>query len=526
MTTTRRQFIGAAARIAGGLLIASCAPSTGGGPTASAAGGSAASAPKRGGELVLADSGTSPTMDPAFSGHTTGRRLYRMIYDPLIDLDEKGNIIPMLAESWETPDPTTIVLKLRKGVTFHDGSTFDAQAVKFHFDRHLDPKTGSLRRSELLALDSATIVDSYTVRLKLKAADQSFLSTLFDRPGMILSPNAIAKNRDDVSLKPIGTGPFKLVEHVADDHTTVERNTAYWMKDRPYLDRIIQKAIPTDATRTIEVRSGGAHIAELVPYQDVERLKNDTQIRIEAIPGSRYYYVVWNVASPYGKSKEFRQALNYIIDRDAIGKAVFYGNGEPAFAPFMAGTPFHDASYKPFTRDLNKAKALLEKADVPKPFKFTRYMAGDDPVHVKINQILQENFREVGVTMDIAFEEGAAETARQTRGDFTFVTSNWGTRPDPGQYIGVLHLSTTTQRRFAPGIMKDPEVDRLINAAQVEADLTKRKALYRQLTERINDNADNAFIWHAPDVKAFSPKVKGFVPMNDFIVRFKDLWLD
>ncbi|HET8568016.1 MAG TPA: ABC transporter substrate-binding protein [Candidatus Limnocylindria bacterium] len=520
---TRRQFLGDAARLAGGLMIAACVPAPTGGPAAQTA---TAGAPKRGGELVLADSGTSPTMDPAFSGHTTGRRLFRMIYDPLIDLDEKGNIIPVLAERWETPDPTTIVLHLRQGVTFHDGSKFDAEAVKFHFDRHLDPKTGSLRRSELLALASVTIDGAYAVRLKLKAPDQSFLSTLFDRPGMILSPNAVAKNRDDTSLKPVGTGPFKLVEHVNDDHTTVERNPNYWMKDRPYLDRIRQRSVPTDSTRLIEVRSGNAHIAELVPYQDVERLKSAPEVNVVSIPGSRYYYVVWNVASPYGKSKEFRQALNYLMDRDAMGKAVFYGLGEPAFAPFMAGTAFHDPAYRPFTRDIAKAKALLEKADVPRPFKFTRYMSGDDPVHVKINQILQENYREAGVTMDISFEEGAAATARETRGDFTFTTSNWGTRPDPGQYIGVLHLSTTTQRRFSPGIMKDPEVDRLINAAQVEADITKRKALYRQLSERINDNADNAFIWHAPDVKALRPNVKGFVAMNDFIVRFKDLWLE
>lgn len=519
---TRRGFLSASARLAGGLIIASCAA----GPAPRPGGQPPAGGPKRGGDFVLADLVTSSTLDPTFSGETAGRRLFRMLYDPLVDLDAKGNLIGVLAESWDTPDPTTIVLHLRKGVTFHDGSKFDAEAVKFHFDRQMDPKTGSLRRAELLALDAWSIVDPFTFRLKLKAPDQSFLSTLFDRPGMIASPSAVAKNRDDISVKPIGTGPFKFVEHVVDDHTTVERNPSYWMKDRPYLDSIKQRAIPQDVTRTLEVRSGGAHLAEMTPFQDVARFKGATDVVIAESPGARFYYLTWNVASPYGKSKEFRQALNWLTDRQGIGQAVFAGLGAPAYAPFMAGTTFFDPSYKPFSRDLAKARALLDKADVPRPFKFTRYMSGGDAVHVRINQVLQENYKEVGVQMDIVFEESAATTARTDRGDFTFVTQNWGTRPDPGQYLGTLFLSTTTQRRFAAGILKDPEVDKLLNAGQVEANPTQRLKVYKDLSDRLNDNADNQFIWHAPDLKLLSPKVKGFVPMNDFIVRFKDLWLE
>ena len=182
MTTTRRTFLTNTARLAGGLLIASCAP--GGSP---APGQATSSAPKRGGELVIADVSDPQTFDPAFMPVTSGRRLGRMIYDPLVDIDPKGNVIPVLAEKWEYSDPKTLVLSLRKG-------------VKFHFERHLDPKTGSFRRADLLSLDKVTIADSHTVRLQLKTADQAFLAGLFDRPGFILSPNATGKNRDSRPL--------------------------------------------------------------------------------------------------------------------------------------------------------------------------------------------------------------------------------------------------------------------------------------------------------------------------------------
>lgn len=232
--TTRRAFLGNAARLAGGLAIAACAPAPTGpsGPAAGTASPAAAAA-KRGGELIIGDSSNPTSFDPAFMPTVGGRRITKMIYDTLIDIDDKGEIYPVLAESWDTPDPTTYVLHLKKGVKFHDGLAFNAEAVKFHFDRHLDPKTGSFRRGELGSLDKVTVIDDSTVSLKLKAPDQAFLTSLFDRPGAILSPNAVGKDRDDVSFTPAGTGPWKVTSFEMGDHVVVDRNPDYWDKERP-----------------------------------------------------------------------------------------------------------------------------------------------------------------------------------------------------------------------------------------------------------------------------------------------------
>jgi peptide/nickel transport system substrate-binding protein len=521
VVVSRRAFLVIAARLAGGIALATCAP----GP-AQPAGGTKASGPRRGGELVVADTADPMTFDTAFMPGTPGRRVGRMLYDPLVDIDPQGNVIPVLAESWEQPDPSTYVLHLRKGVKFHDGLPFDAEAVKFHFDRHLDPKVGSFRRADLLALDKVTVVDANTVSLKLRGPDQSFLSGLFDRPGFILSPNAVAKNRDDVSFKPAGTGPFRFVEYTNGDHTIVERNPDYWMPDRPFVDRIRHRVVPTNATREIELRAGGVHVAEEMPYQDIAKLKTMPEIVLSEGKGARYEYFKVNVASAYGKSKEFRQAINWLLDREAIHRSVYFETGVIGFDPFLPGTKFYDPAYKPFTRDIGKAKELLARADVPRPIKFTVYPTGQDPVVSNVAQIVQANFAELDVTMEIQNEQGAAATARQDRGDYTFSIGWWGTRPDPGHYLGNLHLSTTTYYRFTPSIMKDVEIDRLLNAAQIETDEKKRYQQYRQFAQRLNENADYIYYHDGSDFKGLSPRVKGFVHMNDFIVRYKDLWLE
>src|SRR2546427_635295 len=138
-----------------------------------------AAAAKKGGMLVVGDWTDDQTADPAFNAGFPGRRVERTLFDPLVDVDVKGNILPTaLAESWETPDPRTYVFHLRKGIRFHDGTDFNAEAVKLHFDRHLDPKVKSRRNGELIAVDNAQVVDPYTVKVSLKTPYAAFLASL------------------------------------------------------------------------------------------------------------------------------------------------------------------------------------------------------------------------------------------------------------------------------------------------------------------------------------------------------------
>jgi peptide/nickel transport system substrate-binding protein len=552
----RRGFLRLAFTSAGGFVVAACGPaSPQAGPTtapvaptpaaagkpttaatapataatvstAAAPATTAAGVPKSGGMLIIADRADNRTVDPAFISDTPARLIGRAVYDTLVDVDESGNIIPVLAETWETPDPKTYVLHVKQGLKFSDGTDFDAEAVKFNIDRHLDPKTASKQRGVLLSVDSIDVPDKYTVRFNLKAPYAAFLSIFFDRVGFIGSPTAIQKWGDkDYGLHPVGVGPFRLVDYQPDQHYVVERNPDYWDKGKPYLDGITWKAIPVDSTRLVELRSGGAHMAEDLPLQNVEQMRAMPEFKLSERSGARFYRSRWNMGDKFASSLEFRQALNWLIDRDAIHKAVFFETGTIGYDPFLPGTPFYDPNYKPFTRDLDKAKALLDKSTAPSPRAFTIYPDASS-VGQKLTQIYQANLADVDINVDIQNEDDAAWQARTDKGNWVLElrsTSWFGWRPDPAQYAGTLWHSASTY--YATGKLKDPETDRLIEMGESEYDATRRYQVYRQLADKLNELSSTTFFQLGADFKGISPMVLGFVHMPDIITRYKNISL-
>ena len=199
------------------------------------------------------------TFDPHLAGNLQGRAACRAIHDTLLTIDQQGRLAPGLAQAWDQPDDKTIVLRLRPGVTFHDGTTFDAAAVKYNIERIRSGKlgVGAIRAGEIRTLDTVTVQDAATVVLRLKTPFSAFLYPFTDMAGCIGSPTAFERWGLDYALHPAGTGPFKLAEYLKDAHTVLERNGAYWMTGKPLLDRLTLRPIPTDSTRLAELRAGG-----------------------------------------------------------------------------------------------------------------------------------------------------------------------------------------------------------------------------------------------------------------------------
>jgi peptide/nickel transport system substrate-binding protein len=542
MRLTRRALLHSGFSVAAIGLLASCSPPAPSAPSAPAATPvpqptiasttasqpttTAATTAKSGGMFIVADRADNKTVDPAYINDTPARLIGRAVYDTLVDVDEKGNIVPVLAESWETPDARTYVLHLKQGLKFTDGTPFNAEAVKFNIDRHLDPKTASKQRGTLLSVDTIEATDNYTVRFNLKSPYAAFLSTFFDRVGFIASPTAVQKWGDkEYGLHPVGVGPFQLVDYKPDQQYVVQRNPDYWDRGKPYLDGITWRDIPVDATRLTELRSGGAHMAEDLPLQDVERMRTMSEFHLSERSGARFYRSRWNMDDQFGSSLEFRQALNWLIDRDAIHKAVFFDTGTIGYDPFLPGTAFYDPNYKPFTRDLDKVKALLDKVNVPSSRAFTIY-PGQDSVGQKLAQIYQASFAEVAINVTLQTEDDSAWQARLDRGEWVHElrsTSWFGWRPDPAQYLGTLYHSASTY--YSTGKLKDPQTDQLITAGEAEYDSTKRYQVYRELADRLNEVANTIFFQLGADFKGIAPGVQGFVHMADIITRYKNISL-
>lgn len=556
---SRRAFLLDMCRIAGGVTLGACAcgpaggaPAASGPPNAAAptpgraapgAAAVAATAPpaaaaavtpatttavtaKRGGQLVVADITDPKSLDPALITDRTGARAQRAIYDPLIDLDDNSTLVPGLAESWEiSSDARAVTLHLRKGVKFHDGTAFDAQAVKIHFDRHRDPATKSLRTGELVNVANVDAVDPTTVRIDLKEPNPQFLYLLIDWDAFIESPTALQQYGVDYGTHPVGTGPFKMVEYVKDDHVLYERNPDYWEPGKPVVDSLKIRTIPTDATRLVELRAGGVQIVVDPPAQDLERMQQMADVKLTHRLGGRFSYWTWKTStSPYGKSPEFRQALNWLIDREGIQKAVFFNTGRLNYAPFHAGTPFDDPTYKPFTRDLDKARALLDRSGVPSPASFSIFV-GPTGFYGKLAQVIGANFADVGVSVDIQSLADAALNAERDKGNFhlSMYQGGWSWRADPSLYLrNILHSKST----YTPWIYKDPAVDALIEQADAETAVDKRVPLYRKLAERVNEDAALIFAYQEDTFVALSPKAGGWVQRADTKPRFQDLWIE
>jgi peptide/nickel transport system substrate-binding protein len=562
---TRRVFLRQGVIVAGsaafGSLLAACAPSAPGGapaappaaqptaappkptaapatpaaaqPTAAPAKPTAAAAPaatpapaaapavaKPGGTLVVGFSTDPISMDPAESGEPQARMVRGAIHEALIDIDAQGKPIPRLAESWEQPDPATYVFKLRRGVKFHDGTPFDAEAVKANIERMRNPDLKNIWRSEIAALDSVEVVDASTVRIRAKGPFAAFAIPFYDMNGMQRSPAAMEKWGAEYGMHPVGTGPFKFVEYQKDTQTVLERNPDYWDTGKPHLDRLIFRPIPNSGTRLTELRSGGVQMIEYLPFQDLERLKGAGDVVISEKTGFRVDWLFFNTEQGPGASKEFRQAWNWLIDRDAFQQVVYKDTGSPAWDLLLPGSPYHDPNYKPTTRDLGKAKELLTASGVQLPLEITMYVQ-QDPVRQQEVQILQANGAEVGINITVAIEDSAAWFARHEKTtDFTMGLTWWGYRPDPDQYLGV---NLQTKGSWNLPRYSNPRMDELLETQRVERDEAKRVKLFRELAELTTADAPLIPYHYGSNIKGLSPRVKDFVHRQDGLVRFTDI---
>jgi len=211
-------------------------------------------------------------LDPTLARTFVGRIVFAALCDKLLDIDEKLGIVPQLATSYEwSADSKALTMKLRPGVTFHDGEKFDAAAVKFNIERH---KTlpGSNRRGELAPVTTVDVVDAMTVRLNLSAPFSPLLAQLADRAGMMVSPKAAQAAGDKFGAKPVCSGPFKFVERVAQDRMVFERFPEYWNKAAVHFDKVVYTPVPDATVRLANLKSGQFDFIERVSSSDMEKL--------------------------------------------------------------------------------------------------------------------------------------------------------------------------------------------------------------------------------------------------------------
>src|SRR2546425_630276 len=285
------------------ILVAACTGTQTPTPSGGASAAPAAGKPQPGGTVTFALENDVSDLDPMLSGLFVDRNIMSALYDSLVRVDPKGNIIPWLAEKWDTSgDGKTVTFSLRKDVKFHDGTSLDADLVKWNIDRYRTTKE-SRRTADLGSVDSVVVSDPSTVKFNLKSAFAPLLAALVDRAGMIVSRKVVESAGADFTLKPFkaGSGPFVLTEAVKNDHYTLEKNKDWWGKDKdgnklPYLDKVVVRPIVDPDVRLTNIRTGNAQVINGLSGKDVPAVKADPSLMYQQVGAFAWASLVPNSA--------------------------------------------------------------------------------------------------------------------------------------------------------------------------------------------------------------------------------------
>jgi peptide/nickel transport system substrate-binding protein len=491
----------------------------------SAAGRSRASAAPAGSAIRIALESDPPNMDPHRSTAAVDRQVFQNLYDKLVDTDENLKIVPMLATSWTiSPDGKTYTFKLQQGVKFHDGMPFNAQAAKYNFDRMRDPKFPSARRSELGPLTAADAVDANTLRLTLERPFSPLMYVLTDRAGMMVSPAAAEKEGPNYALHPVGTGPFRFVEKVPQDHLTLERNPDYWVKGQPSLGRITYRTIVDDNARVASLKSGDTDMINAPPLPQILSLKKEAAqsgARFRVIEkGPFSYNGVWlNVTKPPFDNKLLRQALNAAIDRNAIANVVLQGNADPIYSFFPPGTPAYDPSWKVPSRNLALAKEKLQAAGHASGFEFTLLSVPNQTAQ-SVAQAIQSMAAEAGIQAKIQLIEFGTFLDVLDKLQHQAGVLGWSGRPDPDFDIYPF-VTKSGLGSFNDSGYDNPKVEELLDAARLLQDMTQRRRAYGEATKILADDLPYLWLYATKEFKLVSNRVQGFVDQPDGMMRLR-----
>jgi peptide/nickel transport system substrate-binding protein len=459
-------------------------------------------------------------MDPTLSRTYVGRIMFASLCDKLVDINEKLEIVPQLATSYEWPDNKTLLLHLRQGVKFHDGTTMDAAAVQYSLERHLHTE-GSTRRGELASMDHAEVVDPATVRIVLKSPSSPFLAQLADRSGMIVSPKAAEAEGKDFALHPVCAGPYSFVERVPQDHVTLQRFPDYWDAGKVKIDRIIYRPIPDNTVRVANIQAGVLDMTvENVP-SDLETLKHDPKLNVVVYDGLGYQGITNNLDNgpkskqAYGQNALVRKAFELAIDRKALIHVVYNDLFTPTEQAVSPASPMYAPDLVPPERDVVKAKELLKQTGVTLPVRVT-LMVINAPDQVQTGEVIQSMASEAGFDVKIQATEFATSLDMSDRGDYETYLIGWSGRIDPD---AILWSFVHTGGPLNASKYSNKGVDAWLDQARLTSDIPARRDLYRNVSEQIEKDLPLMYLYVNRFIVAMTKNVAGFVPIPDGLVR-------
>ena len=464
-------------------------------------------------------------LDPTMARSFVGRIVFASLCDKLIDIDEKLNIVPQLATSWVwSPDNKILIMKLRPGVTFHDGEKFDAAAVKFNIERHKN-LAGSNRRGELAPVVSVDALDDLTVRLNMSAPFAPLLSVLADRAGMMVSPKAAQENPTSFGSKPVCSGPFRFSERVAQDRIVLERYANYWNKANVHFDKVIFQPIVDATVRLANLRSGQLDLIERLAPSDIPQIKADNRFQVARITELGYYGITINTGksdqaqkNPLGRDPRVREAFELSLDRAGIVQVAMDAEATPGNQWLPPSNAFYAKNVPMPKRNIARAKALLKEAGVVNPV-FT-LMTPTTSDAQRIAQVVQAMAKEAGFDVKIQSTEFATSLNLADKGQFDAYVLAWSGRADPDGNLFSFHACK--QPLNYAGYCK-PEMDDLINKSRGIRDPAERAKVFEQVAAQVGKDRPVVYLFHRNWLWASNKKLTGVRAVPDGLMRVQGL---
>ena len=480
----------------------------------------AAQQPKRGGTLRLATVDKPVNMDPGYAQLYSSLQVYQNVYNKLVYVDERGQFVPGLAKAWKQESDKAWLFDLVDNAVFHNGEPFTAKDVAFTFARILNPQNKLPMRVFFTPVEGVEVVGSHQVRFHLSRPFGAFFATL-SQATEIVNEKALAEK--DPKLHPIGTGPFRFTEWVKDDHVTLERWDRYFRAGKPYLDKVVFYAPADDTVRLTGLQTGRFEWIQTVPPQRWAELERGGGIKASAgKPYFPFYFMVNATKAPVS-DKRVRQAIAWALDRNEIVKLVYFNThvvtAEPTPEPSPWGTGVNAHKGGP---DLERARQLLRDAGFGSGLTLNYLVKAQVPVLIKTGEILREQLKKVGITLEVRPLESGQYFEELTQKKFDIAAAWWSVSVDPDLFYYPMQHSTSPWNFTG---FKSDEADRRLDAFRFTSDQAARRKMYPDLVRFFQE--EGSLIIFSNEIQRYwtKPSVQGAVPLASLEVRLEDTWL-
>jgi peptide/nickel transport system substrate-binding protein len=476
---------------------------------------------QRGDWIVLAIQSSPTNLDPGVGLDETSQRLHQLMFSSLLKVNAELRNVPDLASRFETTDSRTYIAAIPAGVRFHDGREMTSEDVAYTFRRFFDPAFVSAKKGAYRDLVAVDVVDRYTVAFRLRSPSASFPANLTNM-GIVPAGSGAANSR-----APVGSGPYRFVELVPDDHVTVAAFDRYYA-GAPKNAGFVLKVVPDETMRGLELRKGDVDLVvnDLSPDL-IHGLEQQPHLSVVTGPGTDFAYIGMNLRDPVLKDRRVRQAIGYAIDRAAIVRYLRRDQARetPGMIPSMSWA-YADDVFR-FTHDVEKAKALLDEAgyrdpdgDGPAPRLRLSLKTSTAEVYRVQAAVLQQQLSHAGIALELRSYEFATLFADVIRGNVQLYTLIFtgGSVADPDILRRVFHSSQTPPNGFNRAHYSNPELDRIIDLATLTVDERERRGHYIEAQRIIAEDAPMISLWARTNVAVAQSNLSGISlsPIGDF----------